>query len=224
MRLLRADHLAGEHELHGDPFAHEPRQALRAAVAGNNPQLHFGLAELGGFAGQAQGAGHSNLTSAAERESIDAGDHRLAQVLDQVEHALPAVRVLLARDRVVLRQLANVRSSNKCLLARPGQDDYADIGMGITLNGMKRRPQLFHGRHIQCIEHLRPVHSDISNRVFLFDEDVGEGHKLFSKYPATNLAQSDHDTKRKEKKDDDTANPEYLILQRAYSLRWQRGY
>src|SRR5437773_9520140 len=98
MRLLRGDHFAGEHELHGDPFAHEPRQTLRAAVAGNNPQLHFGLAELGGFAGQAEGAGHSDLASAAEGEPVDTGDHRLAQVLNQVKHALPAVRVLFARD------------------------------------------------------------------------------------------------------------------------------
>ena len=137
MRLLRRDHFAGEHELHRDPFAHEPRQTLRAAVAGNNPQLHFGLAELGGFAGQAEGAGHSDLASAAERESIDAGDHRLAQVLDQVEHALPAVRVLFARDRVVLGQLANVRAGNERLLTRPGQDDHSHAG--IILNVMKRR-------------------------------------------------------------------------------------
>ena len=87
MRFLRADHFAGEHKLHGDPFADQPRQTLRAAVARNNSQLHLGLTELRVFAGQTHGASHRDFASAAEREAVDAGDHRLAQVLDQVEHA-----------------------------------------------------------------------------------------------------------------------------------------
>src|SRR5436853_6460707 len=109
MRLLRGDHFAGEHELHGDPFAHEPRQTLRAAVAGNNPQLHFGLAELGGFAGQAERAGPSDLASAAAGEPADTGAHPLAQVLNAVPRALPPPRARRARDRVVLVPLPTVR-------------------------------------------------------------------------------------------------------------------
>ena len=126
MRFLRGDHFAGEHQLHGDALAHQARQALRSAVAGNEAELHFGLAELGVSTGEAHGAGHGDLASAAERESVDAGDHRLAQILDQVEHRLAAMRVLLGRDGIVLREFADVGAGDEGLLARAGEDDDAN--------------------------------------------------------------------------------------------------
>src|SRR5258708_28494062 len=108
VRLGGGDISPRQSELHRDTFAHEPWQTLRAAVAGNSSQLILGLAELGGVAGQPHGASHRNLAPPAERESVDAGDHWLAQIFDQVEYALAAMRVLLARDCVVLGELANV--------------------------------------------------------------------------------------------------------------------
>ncbi len=93
-------------------------QALRAAVARDNPQLHFRLTELGVLARQAHGASHRDLASAAQRKSIDAGNHRLAQILDQIQHRLPAMRVLLAGDGIVLGQFADVRAGNERLFAR----------------------------------------------------------------------------------------------------------
>src|SRR5258708_17592201 len=50
---------------------------------------------------------------------------------------------------------------------------------------MKRRSQLFHRGHIQRIEHLRPVHGDAGDGVFLFEEDVGEGHGVLKFSVAT---------------------------------------
>ena len=76
----------------------------------------------------------------------------------------------------MLGQLANVRAGNERLLARPGQDNHAHPG--IILNLMKRRAQLFHRGHIQRVKHLRPVHGDVGNGVFLFEENVGEGHRI----------------------------------------------
>src|SRR5450631_366291 len=75
----------------------------------------------------------------------------------------------------MLGQLADVGPRNKRLLAGPGKDD--DANRLVILNVMKRRPQLLHGRHVERIEHLRPVDGDVSNRVFLFEKYVFEVHK-----------------------------------------------
>src|SRR5271163_2783392 len=57
---------------------------------------------------------------------------------------------------------------------------------------MKRRPQLLHGSHVQSIEHFRPVHRDISNRVFLFQKNVFKVHKF---QPATDSERIETDFK-----------------------------
>src|SRR5712672_2549186 len=57
LRFLGRNHFAGEAKFMRDAFAAQPRQALRAAVTGNDAELHFGLPELGGLAGQANRAG-----------------------------------------------------------------------------------------------------------------------------------------------------------------------
>ena len=82
--------------------------------------------------------------------------------------------ILLAHHRVMVGQLANVRSRNERLVALPGKYDHADAF--IVLDIVERRPQLFHGRQVERVEHFRPVHGDVGNRVFLFDEDVFEVH------------------------------------------------
>src|SRR5450756_1096694 len=90
------------------------------------------------------------------------------------------MRVFLAGDGVVFRQFSNVRTRNERLLARTSQDGDADRGVGLNVG--ERRPQLFHGGHVERIEHLRPVHSDVSDGVSLFEQNVFEGH---SKVKAT---------------------------------------
>ena len=45
------------------------------------------------------GAGHRRLAAAAEREAVDRGDHRLAEILDEIEHLLAEAAGLLRFDR-----------------------------------------------------------------------------------------------------------------------------
>ena len=106
--LLRADHFAGEDELQGPAFADQARQALRAAAAGKEPELHLGLAELGAFHRDPDGAGHRRLAAAAERKAIDGRDHRLAEIFDEVEDLLSETAGLLRLDRRGMRELADV--------------------------------------------------------------------------------------------------------------------
>ena len=54
--------------------ADEPRQPLRAAEAGDDPELDLGLAEARRGGGDAQVARHRQLAAAAEREAVDGRD------------------------------------------------------------------------------------------------------------------------------------------------------
>jgi hypothetical protein len=86
------------------------------------------------------------------------------------------MRVLLAADRIVLRQFADVGPGDEGFLPSPREDHDAD-GF-VVFDVVKRRPQLFHRGHVERIEHLRPVHGDISDGVFLFENDVFEVHVI----------------------------------------------
>ena len=136
VRIVGGNHLAGQHQLHRNTFAHQARQALRSTVAGNDAELHFRLSELGIRTGEAHGAGHGNLAAAAERKAVDTGDHRLSQVLDEVEHRLSPVGVLLAGNGIVFGEFADVGARDECLLARAGED--ADANSRIALDVGKR--------------------------------------------------------------------------------------
>src|SRR5215831_3874586 len=87
--LLRADGLSGQNELERAALSDQPRQPLRAAAAGKQPQLDLGLAELRVLDGDTDGARHCRLATAAQRKAVDCRDHRLAEILDEIEHLLP---------------------------------------------------------------------------------------------------------------------------------------
>ena len=81
------------------PFADQARQALRAAAARKEPELHLGLAELGAFNRDPNGAGHRRLATAAERKAVDRRDHRLAEILDEIEDLLSETAGLFRLER-----------------------------------------------------------------------------------------------------------------------------
>ena len=66
--LLGADRVADEVHLQRLVLADEPRQALGAAEAGDDPELDLGLAEERRLGGDAHVAGHRQLAAAAEGE------------------------------------------------------------------------------------------------------------------------------------------------------------
>ena len=72
------------------PLAHQARQALRARVAAHDAELDLGRAQLRVLGRHPQVAGQGQLAAAAQREPVHGRDHRLAQALDAVEHALSA--------------------------------------------------------------------------------------------------------------------------------------
>src|SRR5580765_6442217 len=113
LRFFGGNHFSGEAEFMRDAFAAQARQALRAAVTGNDAELHFRLAELGGFAGQANGAGKRELAAAAQGEAVDGADGRLAERFEEMKNALAEQRKILAVDWGAQGKFADVRAGNK---------------------------------------------------------------------------------------------------------------
>ena len=74
VRFVGEHRVADEVHLQGLVGAHQPRQPLRAAEAGDDPELDLGLAEHRRARGDAHVAGHRQLAAAAEREPVDGGD------------------------------------------------------------------------------------------------------------------------------------------------------
>jgi len=76
--------------------ADQARQALRAAGAGQEAELHLGQAELrlARGRGHAVVAGQRDLQAAAEAAAVDGGDHRLREGLQAVHDRLASARQL----------------------------------------------------------------------------------------------------------------------------------
>ena len=170
--LLRADHLSGQNELQGAALADQPRQSLRSAAARNESERDFGLAELRGLHRDPDGAGHRRLAAAAERKAIDGRDHRLAEILDEIEHLLPEAAGLLCLERRDMRELADVGAGDERLVAGAGQDDAAH--RSIVSRILEGGPQILPGRRIQGVEHLGPIDRHIGDRALFLVQDVRE--------------------------------------------------
>ena len=84
--LARAERRAGEDDVERLLNPDQPRQALRAAGAGNEAELDFRQAAFRRRDGDAVVRRQRDLESAAERRSVQRGDDRLRRVLDPVEH------------------------------------------------------------------------------------------------------------------------------------------
>src|SRR5207247_7648161 len=75
-RLFGVDDSAGEDHVLRNPEAADPSQPLRAAPAGDDPEVDLRLAELRLGARVAEIAGERQLAAAAEREALDRCDRR----------------------------------------------------------------------------------------------------------------------------------------------------
>ena len=115
------------------PLPDQTRQSLTAGIARDQTQIHFGLTESRAVGGEAQRARHRQFASTTEREAVDGGDHRLAEILDRIKQQLTATRVLFAFDRREDGQLVDVGASNERLLARSGQNDRANGRIGLEI-------------------------------------------------------------------------------------------
>ena len=169
MRLLRADLLAGQKELERPAGADKTRQPLRAAVAGDEPEVDLRLAELRRVGGDAQRARHRQLAAAAERVAVDRGDRGLAELLDEIEDLLAAERVLAPARRTLLGQLVDVGAGHERLLARAGDDHHADGVIGFE--HLERLAQFVERPQAQGVEDARTIDRHPRDGIVALDEE-----------------------------------------------------
>src|SRR6185436_6802093 len=126
------------------------------------------LAKPRGVRGNAEGARHRQLASAAERKSVDGGDDRLAERFDQIEHALARERAPPGAVGRVLRQLVDVGASDKRLLTGAGENYAMDLI--VVLKGNEGLAKLVERPRVQRVEALRPLDRENGNAWLTFDE------------------------------------------------------
>ena len=139
---------------------------------GTSPECDFGLAELRGLHRDPDGAGHRRLAAAAERKAIDGRDHRLAEILDEIEHLLSEAAGLLGFERRDMRELADVGAGDERLVAGARQDDAAY--RGVVPRILEGRSQILPGRRIQRVEHLGAIDGHIGDGALLLVQDIRE--------------------------------------------------
>ena len=149
-RLLRADGRACGHHFDGLGHWHDARQALRAARAGQDAELHLRQAKLRFRRGDAVVAGERELQAAAEREAADRRDQRLLQrVLEIVDVGQVG---LLARSS----ELADVGASREAL---SGADQHHRLDLRIGRRVLETLQDAGAQRVAEPV-HRRVVHRD----------------------------------------------------------------
>ena len=99
-------------------------QSLRAAAAGNDPQIDFRLAEARGFRCDDDVAAHRQLAAAAESEAADRGDHRLGDLVDLVAVGEPLLNALV--EGTAVGHFFDIGAGGKDFFTA-GDDDDADF-------------------------------------------------------------------------------------------------
>ena len=160
--LGSGDGLSGKNHFERRAFADQPWEALGSPIAGDNTDLDLGLPQTRVGAGDPQRAGQRQFTAPAQGEAVDAGDHRLAAVLDQAKDSLPAGSDLFPFECRERSQLRDVCAGNKGLLSRSRNQNGADLG--VLPDVEENLFQLGHAQVIERIEHLGAVKGDDRNR------------------------------------------------------------
>ena len=121
VRLVGRHRPAGQDQVHGPRHADRPRQTLRPAGAGHDPDPDLGLPELRIVAGHDEVARHGQLAAAPKRIAADRRDERDAdrpQSIPRVERPLRAQPL-----RGLVGQLDDVGTGGERPVAGTGQDD-----------------------------------------------------------------------------------------------------
>src|SRR5581483_10140261 len=120
---LGVDRAARVDQVLGDADAAQPREALRPAPPGHDPEVDLGLPELRPRRRIAEVARERELAAAAEGEPVYGGDrrlrHRLEEAAGLVAERAPALRPLGVEAAHVL----DVGPGDERLLARTGEHD-----------------------------------------------------------------------------------------------------
>ena len=168
----RIHHAAGEIEVHRLGLADRAREPLRAADARDDAELDLGLAEFRRVGRNDDVALHRELAAAAERETGNRRDHRLAHA----RNAIPRWEVLLVDVHVALAgHLLDVGAGRERLL-RAGDDHAAD--RVVRLECVDRGGHVGIHLRIERVQRLRAVEADDADLALGLDDDGFVAHEL----------------------------------------------
>ncbi|VTR68962.1 hypothetical protein DESC_720340 [Desulfosarcina cetonica] len=174
-RLGRVDAPGGIDHLLGLALAHQARQALGAAGAGNHRQPGFGQAHAGPLGGDTDIRGQGQFGAAPQGDAVDRRDHRLVELLDGSEKIADGEDIFLDLQGRIGNPFLQVGTGAKGFLARAGDDDHAHAGVeanggNLGLHGVQQRP-------VEGIHHLGPIQGDEQDAIVLLAEQNRIVHK-----------------------------------------------
>ncbi len=174
--FLGGNHLARQAQVFGGGLPHQPRKALGSPVTGNHPQIHLRLAEAGLFGSDQNVPSHRQLASASQGVAVDRHDDRFAHLLNPRKELLSADRQALPfRSGGNPAQLSDIGSGHKGLVPGPGDDQGADLFVGLhPLDGLF---ELRQGLPVQGVQHFGTLNGDLSPTVPLLKRDVFPLHR-----------------------------------------------
>ena len=149
---------------------------------GSSAEIDLRLTDPRRVGGDAKRARHRQLAPAAQRVAVDRRDHRLAEILDEIEDVLPGERMLAAGRRRLDGELVDVGPGDERLVAGAGQDDDAN-GFVAASRSRMARPQLVERGRVERVENLRPVDRDDGDGAVALDQKVVKGHGGHELYP-----------------------------------------
>ena len=155
--LVGIDRAAGQDQLERARLADQARQALRAAIAGNEAELDLRQAEPRGGGGEAEGAGERQLEPAAEGIAVDERDRQHRQAVELGKDRLPEAAPGAYRGQRAADQFLDVGAGAERPVAGAGDQQAARIGRGDLVEAAGEIAQQREG---QRVERLRPVERD----------------------------------------------------------------
>ena len=159
MRLGGVDALAQEDELLRPGRPDRPNEAVCPSRARQDPDLHLGEPEHGGFVGHAKVRGEGELEPAAEAVPVDRADARLRERRDPLVDFAGLAVVGHHAGRVGVAHLADVGSRGE-RAAAPRDDERAGARDGVASDRCIQLPLQVGRERVQLRRPVQRHHAD----------------------------------------------------------------
>jgi hypothetical protein len=137
------------------------------------------LPKFGVLRGNPHRASHCRLAASAQRKAIDRRDHRLTEIFDVVQHALPEPAGLLRLIGIDMREFTDVGTGDESLVARAGEDHALHRRVSLCL--LEGSLQISPRRRVERVEYLGPIDRHIGDRTFFSYKTFASANAVLGK-------------------------------------------
>ncbi len=152
-------------------FADILDQALGAAVARYQAEVHLRLPEFCLFPGNTQVAGHGKFTTSPQSKAVDRCHNGFGKTFDQEKNILSALRKCRALRRIQSAEFGNVRTGHEGFFACAGEHHAFQSG-DVPAFVAKESAQFKHGLGVQGVQRLFPADGDDGDAVRNLDLQI----------------------------------------------------